>query len=649
MRKILLPILLLVLASCGDSFQVDFYPMSDMPQGDTVALDMDLADAVTDGVVIPSMAQSPTGFGMDISVKGETGKELYYKIYYQNESYKFDDKSPLANENFYGSWEDVGIEFKPLGVGQTTDYIRIVGNPRDERIYYGQDLSANPYDDERIFTKMNEIRNCEEWYESIVQKAQRNNVDVERQLYADAVWTIDNARNEGEFNNRWKRSPRAGIYSFMLIVCDKEGLDMIPSYVKNIGMTDENGQFVNPYSWFAQNTSRHIKVLKSRRVLKTRAVLSVDNGIFVKRSSQNNDVSDGECSCGNDERLYHDALYEQFFSDVSRQYTLRNIPLVKDVVGDEPYTRADYEDSKGKYSDEQRLNDYPVTAATPCRTVRLSDDGSYISIINPGSTPENMRKESTGIRSRVGFTYGKWRAKIKFPPMLNDDNVWNGLTYAFWLIYSDEHPWNYRRHNEVAGGYIDKGDDSENPVRHPDYHYSEIDIEIVKASKYWPVDYYGTRTDMENFTEDATQNNDVMYCCTNWDLASREPKNFKSGIDTINYDNQLFEANRWSELYKALTTRKPMPNSVFSEPYYYYEIEWRPTEIIWRVGPSPDKMQVMGYMNDSFTSIPNNQMRCIVTQEYHYSEWWPPVVWEQGLIPYNKTDIEGRVFEVVVE
>ena len=334
---------------------------------------------------------------------------------------------------------------------------------------------------------------------------------------------------------------------------------------------------------------------------------------------------------------------------MSRQYTLRNIPLVKDVVGDEPYTRADYEDSKGKYSDEQRLNDYPVTAATPCRTVRLSDDGSYISIINPGSTPENMRKESTGIRSRVGFTDGKWRAKIKFPPMLNDDNVWNGLTYAFWLIYSDEHPWNYRRHNEVAGGYIDKGDDSENPVRHPDYHYSEIDIEIVKASKYWPVDYYGTRTDTENFTEDATQNNDVMYCCTNWDLASREPKNFKSGIDTINYDNQLFEANRWSELYKALTTRKPMPNSVFSEPYYYYEIEWRPTEIIWRVGPSPDKMQVMGYMNDSFTSIPNNQMRCIVTQEYHYSEWWPPVVWEQGLIPYNKTDIEGRVFEVVVE
>jgi hypothetical protein len=106
---------------------------------------------------------------------------------------------------------------------------------------------------------------------------------------------------------------------------------------------------------------------------------------------------------------------------------------------------------------------------------------------------------------------------------------------------------------------------------------------------------------------------------------------------------------RWYPNYKALTTRTPMPNKVFTEKYYYYEIEWRPTEIIWRVGPSPDKMQVMGYMDDKHTAIPNNQMKAIVTQEYHYSEWWPPVVWEQGLIPYHKTAIEGKVYEIVVE
>jgi hypothetical protein len=141
-----------------------------------------------------------------------------------------------------------------------------------------------------------------------------------------------------------------------------------------------------------------------------------------------------------------------------------------------------------------------------------------------------------------------------------------------------------------------------------------------------------------------------MFCCTNWDLASTEPPKFKGGLDTIVYDKEhSFEAMRWYPHYKALTSRSPMPNSAFKEDWYYYEIEWRPTEIIWRLGPDPKHMEVMGYIDDQHSSIPNNQMKCIVTQEYHYSEWWPPIVWEQGLIPYNKTDIEGRVYEIVIE
>jgi len=645
-------ILLLVLCSCSTKFDVGFEPMSNFPQGDIVTLDMDMENAVTDGIVIPSKNQSPSGFfDMNITVKG-SHPQLFYKIYYQNESYKFDEGHALANENFYGSWEDVNVEFKQLKDNNITDSLRIVGNPRDEKIYYGEDIGTNPVTIERINQIVADIYKNKEWYESVAQKAEGNGLSVDEQVYADAVWMINHRKNDGDSNNRWKRNPRAGEYSFMLVVCDQEGLDMIPDHIKNVSKTNENGQFENPYGWFMKNTSAHIKVVKSPRRLKTRAVLSAENGVYVNRKENYNsrfDTDADECTCGDNDRLYHEALYEQFISDVSRQYTLRNIPLIKDVVGEDPYTLADYETAKTKYTDRQHLDDHPVAAKEPCMTVKVSPDGSYLSLINPHSTPDNMKKESTGIRSRVGFTYGKWRAKIKFPPMLNNDNIWNGLTYAFWLIYSDEHPWNNRRHNEVAGGYIDKYDDSDNPVRRTDYHYSEIDIEIVKASRYWPVRSYRPRTDTVNFVEDATQNNDVMFCSTNWDLASREPVNFGFGIDTIEYGDKMFETNRWSDIYKALTTRTPMPNAVFTEPYYYYEIEWRPTEIIWRVGPSPDKMQVMGYMNDSYTSIPNNQMRCIVTQEYHYSEWWPPIVWEQGLIPYNKTDIEGRVYEVVIE
>ncbi len=628
-----------------------FNVMTNVVGGDTISIDMDLENAIVDGITIPSARQTLSGYFDLIIEMPKLEGNWYYKVYFQNESYKFSDTDDLAHENFYGSWEDTDIGFKPLTDEMTFDSIRIVGNPRNEKIYYGEDIRENALSAEKVEKVANTIRSKENWYQDIVRKAGENGVSVEKQLYADAQWVLRMARNEGETNNRWKRNPRAGLYSFMLVVCDDEGLQNIPEYVSDISKTNAEGNFVNPYGWFEKNKSIHIKVIKADRLLKTRAVISASRGVFVDKfiSDRQNGIDTTSCGCGDSDELYKHALYEQFFSVISKQYTIHNVPLIHDVVGDDPYSRADYEKGRTMFDSTELLNEHPFFTDKPCQTVHLSDDSSYISIVNPHSTPDKMRKESTGIRSRIGFTYGKWRGKIKFPTMLNDDNVWNGLTYAFWLIYSDQHKWNNRRPNHVDGGYIDRMDGSPNPVRHADYYYSEIDIEIVKASKYWPVASYLHRKDSADFVEDATQNNDVMYCCTNWDLASHEPKKFSSGIDTIKFGDMSFETQRWTNIYKALTTRTPIPNSIFSEPFYYYEIEWKPTEIIWRLGLSPDNMRVVGYMNDFYTSIPNNQMKCVVTQEYHYSEWWPPIVFEQGLIPFNKTDIEGCVYEVVVE
>ena len=630
-----------------------FRPMSNFGHRRTVKLDMDMENAVLEGVVLPSTKQCEEG-AFEFKFFTLTKKYKYYKLYYQNESYKFDDTSALAGENFYGSWEDVGIGFKPIEHHRTKDTFRIVGNPRDEKIYYGEDLSENRFDEKHVLQLVNNIRTLDEWYNAIVEKAGQRGVSVEEQLYRDALWIIRNSRNDGEFNHRWKRNPRVGEYSFMLVLCDEEGLNEIPDFIQHIGQTDENGAFVNPYGWFKTHPSKHIKTIKSRRKLKTRAVITPQQGVFIDQSNlwdERFNIDPNNCSCGETEDLYQHALFEQFFSSVSQQYTLRNIPVIQDVVGEDPYTRADYEANKLKYDSAQLHWDYPVVSKMPCQTVHVADDGSYISLINPGNDdPDNLRKESTGIRSRVGFTYGKFTGKIKFPEMLNDEHIWNGLTYAFWLIFSDNHPWNNRRHDEAEGGYVDKNDDSETPVRHPDYYYSEIDIEMVKASRFWPKDYYGKRADSIKVEEDETLNDDVIYSCTNWDLAVSSPKYFSWSIDSIYYrKGKKFETMRWYKLYKALTERAVMSNKAYKEPWYYYEIEWRPTEIIWRLGPDPKHMQVMGYMNDKYTSIPNNQMRCVVTQEYHYSEWWPPVVWEQGLIPYNKTDIEGRVYEIVIE
>ena len=647
MKRILVFLICLSLFSCKDD--INFNPMSNFPDEKTVALDMDLRNVVNEGIVIPSDSQcDEPGFAFTFNAK----KGQYYKIYYQNESYKFGDNDSLSNENFYGSWEDVSVGFKKVEEsGMVTDYLRIVGNPRDEKKYYGADLTKNNFNKESVDNVIRSIKNTPEWFASVKEKAINNGNDLDEQLYLDAIWIINDNKNRGDVNNRFKRNPRVGEYSFMLVVCDEDAMNQIPDYIQNISLTDENGAYVNPYSYFSKNKNKEIEVVVSDKRLKTRAVITPEYGVFLDETQiKTNDytVDNSNPRCSDSEEMYSNALYKQFLSHVSQQYTLRNIPLIKDVVSDEdPYTMKEYEEARSKYDSAQLQYNYPFVTDCLGSTVKLNDDNS-ISLINPGNDDLNdLQKESTGIMTRVGFTYGKFRGKIKFPVMLNEENIWNGLTYAFWLIYQDEHPWNNRRTSTAGGGYIDKNDDSENPVRRHDYHYSEIDIEIVKASRYWPDFYY---TENENIaTENPMNNNEIMYCCTNWDLATREPVKFASGINKIPYKSKTYEAMRWYDLYKALTIKSPISNEFFKEDYYYYEIEWRPNEIIWRVGPSEDKMQLVGYMNDEYTAIPNNQMLCIVTQEYHYSEWWPPIVFEQGLIPYNKSDIEGRVYEIVIE
>ena len=647
MKRILVFLICLSLFSCKDD--INFNPMSNFPDEKIVALDMDLRNVVNEGIVIPSDSQcGEPGFAFTFNAK----KGQYYKIYYQNESYKFGDNDSLSNENFYGSWEDVSVGFKKVEEsGMVTDYLRIVGNPRDEKKYYGADLTKNNFNKESVDNVIRSIKNTPEWFASVKEKAINNGNDLDEQLYLDAIWIINDNKNRGDVNNRFKRNPRVGEYSFMLVVCDEDAMNQIPDYIQNISLTDENGAYVNPYSYFSKNKNKNVNVIVSDKRLKTRAVITPEYGVFLDETQiKTNDytVDNSNPRCSDSEEMYSNALYKQFLSHVSQQYTLRNIPLVKDVVSDDdPYTMKEYEEARSKYDSAQLQYNYPFVTDCLGSTVKLNDDNS-ISLINPGNDDLNdLQKESTGIMTRVGFTYGKFRGKIKFPVMLNEENIWNGLTYAFWLIYQDEHPWNNRRTSTAGGGYVDKNDDSENPVRRHDYHYSEIDIEIVKASRYWPDFYY---TENENIaTENPMNNNEIMYCCTNWDLATREPVKFASGINKIPYKSKTYEAMRWYDLYKALTIKSPISNEFFKEDYYYYEIEWRPNEIIWRVGPSEDKMQVVGYMNDEYTAIPNNQMLCIVTQEYHYSEWWPPIVFEQGLIPYNKSDIEGRVYEIVVE
>ncbi|MBK7181548.1 MAG: hypothetical protein IPH89_00735 [Bacteroidetes bacterium] len=145
---------------------------SDSIAGKSILLDYNNA---MEGFVIPSVSQTEDGqftFEFELKNTDTSPQKFYYKIFYQNERYKFPEidsfsnkENALAEENFYGSWEAIGTSFKESeaianddNYHTVSDKFRIVGNPRNEQRYFS------------------------------------------------------NGKND-----RWKRNPRVGAYKFMLV------------------------------------------------------------------------------------------------------------------------------------------------------------------------------------------------------------------------------------------------------------------------------------------------------------------------------------------------------------------------------------------------------------------------------------------------
>src|SRR5688572_9227296 len=195
----------------------DFIPITNYkPNPDIIALDLDYNNSMENGFVIPG---SNSSFGkyfvFTFQIKNTTAQStrFTYKIYFQNESYKFSEldsasckEHEFAHENFYGSWEDSRVTFRlspeiPADgdFHEVRDSFRIVGNPRNEQRYFDQ----------------------------------------------------------GE-NQRWKRNPRVGNYSFLLAVWDEKA--QIPEFIYDC--SKKSGlNFTNPFYYFkhgAGKTKEHI-------------------------------------------------------------------------------------------------------------------------------------------------------------------------------------------------------------------------------------------------------------------------------------------------------------------------------------------------------------------------------------------------------
>ncbi|MBK9047819.1 MAG: hypothetical protein IPL74_14340 [Bacteroidetes bacterium] len=633
-------LLLLIATSCNqqsgesdivtgnDSFVVkNFNPVSNF-QADSskiVSLSLDYYDAINQGFRIPTIRQSDNGaFQVKFEIKNTSARaaRYEYKILYTNETYKFSEvddsgkENPLSWENFYGSWENTDILVKETGeinpdgkFHLITDEITIVGNPRNEKRYF-----------------------------------------------------------ENGKNDRWKRNPRVGEYRFLLVITQKgDGSEnSIPDYVKDIAGF-EKYKNKNPFYFInSEEYKKHndlVCVLGDIN-LKVYAKPDLGQGVYINPVNfQNIDTMNlTSKNCGQDSSIYENAAFEQFINNIDPSMKFVNIPVVKDIMGD-GYTKKDYNWDKAFYKIEEMIATLPGVARKPCETVYSDFESKKIVMRNPGCVEGSWRKESVGIRTRHGFTYGKYRLKCKLTQLLNKDNVWNGITNAIWLLYQQNSgAWNNRRACEKEG-FMETYWGGDNDKRVPIINYSEIDFEILKTPPYCPPfdfppviqnptynQYDVSKWDVPFPEELIKADPMISVACTNWDMACKQPRNFNSGCNEIKHQDKLYYSHRWTDKYRALTQKKyESDDELFASDYYYFQIDWKPNEIIWSIGLSPSNMREVGYMNYEVTSIPNNQMTLIITQEYHNTKWWPGSPYMQENIPFPSKDLIGEIYELVIE
>ena len=630
-----------------------------------VSLQADLEHALLTGIRIPTEKQcedGKLGFTFTIKRTNAGNEKLYYKLYFQNASYKFDESNPLSSENFYGSWSDSSADFKPLpdftDEIEVTDSLVIEGNPRNELLYFGESPLLELVDADSVRDQMKLIESDQEWFSAIVQKAAQEKRTIEKQLLLDAEWIVKQSiANMLLVNNRQWRNPRMGQYEFMLVVISESNLNKLPSHQLNLSNRDQNGRFVNPFAYFAfgeGSNSPHIQHAVSDRRLKVYAKYETGNGIYVPEPNDSlPNRNHYSSTCGDSELLYKNAQFQQFFSAGDQETPLYNVPFVESVLSPS-FTVERYNALKRQYRNSANLSLRFIKGSDcPCKTVHSKREAREIILVNPGNQDvANPKKENVGVQGRIGMTYGKWVAKIQFPRMVNSHQVWTGIANVFGLIsQSPNSAWNQRRTCNHPIAYIPhsaKDVEGSSLFSRSTDGYSRIDLELVSASERWPAVSSGESKGNE--VQEKLSNGNIMAVCSNWDLACHEPSSFFTGVKSTVFENEPFVHYRANDWQKMLISKAPVVYSrIAASNYFFFEIEWQPTKIIWRVGPERDKMEVLCVMDDSITTIPNNQMLPVVTQEWLTKAPWYLSSYEQNFIPYPKDDVVGRIMELWVE
>lgn len=634
-------------------------------KNDTLTLEMDLSNGPLKSITLPSQTgadKSPVfEFQFEIENKSPKVQQYGYKIFYQNASYKNPETENgtrynlNSSDNFYGSWISDSIAtfrktdaLNPGSKITISDFFTISGNPLNLERYFGPGPRDTKINIEEVRAHVEGIRGLPDWYNAIVKKAGENNVEVERQLLADAIWSLNNQEHDIHENQRWQNNPRVGCYQFMLVVAPISVLNQLPGYISDLAQIDSvSGVRMNPFYYFNHGLPSEFKnnfaVVNSKQVLKTYAVLRPNNGLYYDELKYANLPSEDSVFCSHSDERFEKSHFVQYLNTEIKDSSLHNIDLMATIAGTQ-YSKEEFKSNKNNAP--RNIPSYVHVPVEPCKNAYYDETENCIRVVNSGNTVRPYQKENAGIEGRFGFKYGKFRAQIQFPEVLSQEGVWNGITCAYWLKFQSEQDWN-KRDACNGTGYLKSGYSKEEAKYQPETYYTEIDIEIVKTSRYWPNTSYSNPKEFNEY--DPSLDDHLIVTCTNWDVACDEPENFGAGLQEIQSSKNTYTGHRWTNWYKALTIKTESPSAETVGGIYYYEIDWKPNSITWQIGTDSESMKEIGFMDNTITKIPDNQMVPVMSQEFHYGHWWPMAPYSQGDIPYPASPISGALYEIVIE
>ncbi len=620
---------------------------------------LDLTEALDSGIIIPTVRQIEGGkfrFSFDIKNNTRHNKEFYYKIYYQNASYKEKESrigplsgeveyNPLAAENFYGSWQEVTTAFKSTGLinadekyHTVEDAFRIVGNPRNEKKCYVEHLI--PPTEAEIQNTIEAIKESESWFKAEQKKAKEEGVDLEEQLKASAyfVLTQTNQKKAEVQHHRWKRNPRVGDYEFMLVVVEERTLMEFPGFVKRIDQTN-NGTFFNPFYYFIEGEGKYkpnCMALKSDKKLSTYIEVS--------------EISSYCESCGymvNDALgLEEDSLKKNALFTSVKDFSPKVFQNIDTTLSWKDLSVTTLESLKQNYTSRQEIS-VSHDAELPANTF-WHPDGS-IELYN--SSDSVHLKKDAGLIFRLGMTYGAYTMKLKMTELINEKGVWNGLTSAFWLLTQSGESWNYRRDLKDRGYIPLHKQDENNKERVAQDAFSQISMEVSGKYPYWPKSSYTNNADLE-YSEQKVDLNKLTVDCANWDLAATAPGKFQYGafMHPSGKGKKAYELHRWDSFAPSINFKKLVKKEKLQQAaFIYLKVIWSPENIKWQWSEDGKQFSTLCEMNSDITSIPNNQMLLVYSQEFKEEERWAPGHLAQEDYPLFNDLPAFRVYQISVE